>query len=172
MLRQSFLLIIGVCMAILFPAFATASTTPTEKIIPPEMVLKKIADLKIKDLQKLTGKKFTLKEKIGFLILKHKLKQKIKHAPADKSSKGETALIFGIGSLALFFLAAVVPGALFASLIAAIIAIAMGSSAKKKDPSDKKAKTAKLLGWITLGLIAILMIVIVVALSNWSWGWG
>ncbi|NOT51142.1 MAG: hypothetical protein HOP10_07670 [Chitinophagaceae bacterium] len=159
-------------MATSFTAYATPVVNPVEKITPQQILLKKITDLKIKDLQKLTGRKFTLKEKIGFGILKLKLKQQLKHTPADGSKKGETALIFGIGSLAILFLATVVPGALFASFIAAIIAIILGGSARKKDPSDKKAKTAKLLGWITLGLIAALMIVIFIALSNWSWGWG
>ena len=86
-------------------------------------------------------------------------------------SKGETALIFGIGSLALLSLSFLFPYAIFGAIVAAIVAIIAGGAARKKDPSDKKAKTAKLLGWITLGLIAALVIIAVATLSGLYGGW-
>lgn len=143
--------------------------TATDKPILVEELLKKIVSHKIKDLQKLTGRKFSLKEKIAIVILKKKLK----HRPKEGSSQGQTALIFGIGALVLFALGFLVPAAgipLLASLLSSILAIVVGSVAKKKDPSDRKAHAGKLLGWITLGLIALLLILATVLIASWSWG--
>src|SRR5258705_5571 len=55
------------------------------------------------------------------------------------------------------------------ALVAAIFAIVMGSMASKQDRSDKKAHAAKLLGWITLGLIALLLILAAIIVATFSW---
>jgi len=141
---------------------------PADKEIPSEIFLKKILSSKIKDLQKLAGRKFSLKEKIAFLVLRKKLNHK-----SDKTtSKGQTALIFGIGGLVLLVIGLFVPFVLIGSLAASIIAIVVGSSAVKKDPSDSKARSGRLLGWITLGLLVfltILAVIVVVAFLNSAW---
>lgn len=150
------------------PVHSTAFNSPIDKPIPNEALLKKIASLKIKDLQKLAGRKFSLKEKIAFFVLKKKLG----HKSGDGQGQGQTSLIFGIGALALLVLAFLVPAAgvpLLASLVSSILAIVVGSVAKKKDPSDRKAHAGKLLGWITLGLIALLLILATVIIASWSW---
>lgn len=135
----------------------------TTQKVPPEILRKKIAKLKVKDLQKLTGRKFSLKEKIAFLLLKKKLKQK----PKETSSQGQTALTFGIAALTLLVIGLFVPYVILGSLVASIIAIVTGSSALKKDPSDRKAHSGKLLGWITLGLIVFLLILAAIIVSSW-----
>jgi hypothetical protein len=142
---------------------SSSALMPIEKIVPNEILLKKITSLKIKDLQKLAGRKFSLKEKIAFLVLK----QQLKHKPSDSKSQGQTALIFGIVGLALFIVGLFVPYVIIGSLISSIIAIVVGSVAKKKNPSDGKAHAGKLLGWITLGLIALLLIIAVIAIATW-----
>jgi hypothetical protein len=141
---------------------------PADKEIPNEIFLKKILSLKIKDLQKLTGRKFSLKEKIAFLVLR----KKINHQSGKTSSPGQTAFFLGIAGLALLVIGLFVPFVLIGSLIASIIAIVMGSSAAKKNPSDSKARSGRLLGWITLGLLVLLVllaIVVVIAFLNSSW---
>ncbi len=147
---------------------AASLTIPAVKPGPVEILLNKFISLKIKDLQKLAGRKFSLKEKIAILVLK----QKLKHKEGERSNQGQLAMIFGIGAITLLILAFLVPGtgAFFtASLISSILAIVIGSVAKKNDPSDRKAHVGKLLGWITLGLIALLVIAVAIALSSWSW---
>lgn len=134
----------------------------TSKIIPVGDIYKKIASLKIKDIQKLVGRKLTIKEKISFLILRHKLK----HPPRDKQNKGQTAFIFGIAGLALLIVGLFVPYVILVSLVSAILAVVFGSVAKKQDPSDNNALTGKLLGWITLGLIALLAILVIVLIAS------
>lgn len=150
------------------PVHPTTLITHVDKPIPNEAFLKKIASLKIKDLQKLAGRKFTLKEKIAFLILKKKIRNKA----GNGEGQGQIALIFGIGALALLILALIIPAAgvpLLASLVSSILAIVVGSVAYKKDPSDRKAHAGKLLGWITLGLIAVLVIAAAIVISSWDW---
>ena len=148
-------------LSIVIPGHSSTIPASTNKIITVGDVYKKIAKMKINDLQKLAGRKLTLKEKISFLILKHKLKQ-----PANEKNKGQTALIFGIAGLGLLIVGLFVPYVILGSLVLAILAIVFGSVAKKQDPSDNNAHAGKLLGWITLGLIALLTILVIVLIAS------
>ena len=149
--------------SIVTPVSSANVSSPVNKMTPDSYIYKKITTLKIKDIQKIAGRKLTLKEKIGFIILKHKIKRQSK----SSQKQGETALIFGIAALGLFIIGLFAPILLLGSLIAAIVAVVTGSVAK--DPSNRKARAGKLLGWITLGLIALLVIVAVIALASLSW---
>lgn len=155
---------------IFFSLISTVSPVNSATISSPDInrvhdgrIYKEIATLKIKDIQKLAGRKLTLKEKIGFVILKHKIKRQSK----SSQKQGETALIFGIAGLGLFVIGLFVPILLLGSLIAAIVAVVTGSVAK--DPSNRKARAAKLLGWITLGLLALLLLLAAIVLASWAW---
>jgi hypothetical protein len=133
-------------------------------IIPQGNVYQKIASLKLKDFQKLIGRKLTLKEKIGFLVLK----SKIKHRGKAATTQGHTAMVFGILAIGLFVLGLFVPYVIIGSFVASIVAIISGSVALKRDKNDRKAFVGKLLGWITLGLIALILILAVIWLSSWG----
>jgi hypothetical protein len=143
----------------------SAVMPPTDsKIHPTATVYQKIASLNIKDVQKLIGRKLTLKEKVSFLILKHTLKK-----TAKESKQGKTALGFGIAGAVMLVLGLFIPYVIIGALIAAILAVVLGSVAKKQDPSDKKAYAATLLGWITLGAIALIIILAIAIVSTWGW---
>lgn len=133
-------------------------------IIPQGDLLKKIASLKLREFQKLAGRKLTLKEKIGFLVLKHK----IKRSPQEASGKGNTAFVFGVVGLGLFVLGLFVPYVILGALVSSILAIVVGSTAYKQDKNDRKAHAGKLLGWITLGLIALLFLLAAIVLASWG----
>jgi hypothetical protein len=148
-------------------AVSSSSSSPTIKIVPEWNKYKRIANLKIKDLQKIVGRKLTIKEKIGFVILKHKIKRQLK----SSGRNGEAAFILGITGLALFAIGLFVPVLLVGSLIAAVVAVVSGSVAQKQDPSNRKAHAGKLLGWITLGLLALLLILAAIIVSSWA-AWG
>ena len=150
--------------SIVTPVSSAVISSSASKVIPDGYIYKKITTLKIKDIQKIAGRKLTLKEKIGFIILKHKIKRQSK----NNQKQGETALMFGIAGLGLFIIGLFVPVLLLGSLIAAIVAVVTGSVAK--DPSNRKARAGKLLGWITLGLLALLLILAVILLASW-WAW-
>ena len=140
-------------------------SSPIEKTHTNEIPPKRISSVRVKDLEKIAGRKFTLKEKIAFLILKKKLK----HQEDTSSREGRTAFAFGLAAAAFLILGLLVPYVILGSLIASIVAIVMGSSALKKNPNDRKAHSARLLGWITLGLFGLLLILVAIALSAWAW---
>lgn len=162
-MRIHFILAFLICIfiSITSPAFATTAPS-TETIIPDGGIYKKIASLKIKDVQKFVGRKLTIKEKISFLALKHK----IKHPSKNNKGKGQTAFVFGIVGLALLVAGLFIPYILLGSLAAAIVAIVIGSGASKQDPSDRKAHAGKLMGWITLGLIGLLLILAAIIVGS------
>jgi len=132
-------------------------------IYPPEVAYKKLTSLKIKEVQKLIGRKLSFKEKISFLILKHASKKE------TKSDKGSTALGFGIAAIATVAIGLFIPYVILIAPIAAILAIVLGNKAKKHDPSNKKAHTAVTLGWVTLGIFALIVIAAVILVSSEGW---
>lgn len=148
--------------SIVIPVSSANISSPELKTFPDGRPYKNIATLKIKDIQKLAGRRLTLKEKIGFFILKHKIKRQSK----TNQRQGETAYILGITALGLFIVGLFVPVLLLGSLIAAIIAVVTGSIAK--DPSNRKARAGKLLGWITLGLLALLLLLAAIIVASWA----
>jgi len=155
-----------ICILAAFPTslFSATSATPDNTTIyPSQEVLQKLTSLKIKEVQKLIGRKLTFKEKVSLLVLKHTPKRKA------QGSKGSTALGFGITALALILLGLFVPYIILLSVPAAILAIVLGNKAKKQDPSDKKAQTGAILGWIAVGAIALIVVAAVIVASSGYW---
>jgi hypothetical protein len=166
-----------ICLGLLFscllsiatPAGSATIPSSNSAIIPIEGMYSKIASVKVKEIQKLIGRKLTMKERIAFFIFK----QKLRHTPKASSEEGEIALLSGIAAVSLLVLSLFFPFLLIASLIASIIAIITGSVTKKREPGNQKAKTGKMLGLITLAIIAILFIILLVvfaSLGTWSFG--
>src|SRR5688572_33492911 len=107
------------CFMLLFalPVFSATSPVGSSNTTPVTDIYKKISSLKVRDIQRVTGKKMTLKQKIAFVTLKHTFKKK------SDSSHGKTALLFGIAGVVLLIAGLVIPYILLALLAAAIIAI-------------------------------------------------
>jgi hypothetical protein len=144
---------------------SAAIAAPLDPTVHPSAELyQKFTSLKIKDVQKLIGRKLTIKEKIAFLIVKHSAKKRVKG-----NTQGQTALTFGIAAAVMLILGLFIPYIIIGALIAGILAVVLGSVAKKQDPSDKKAYAGALLGWITLGAIALIIILAIVIVSSWGW---
>jgi hypothetical protein len=144
---------------------------PVATSIPIEFLYKKIASMKMRDLEHQIHRRLTLKEKVGFWILKQKARHEIKRAAKHregKSSAGSTALIIGIIGLILFVTGLFVPVLWIGSLVASISAIVLGSTAIKQNSKDMQAHAGKLIGWITLGLLALLLLIAVIIVSTWS----
>lgn len=154
-----------ICGVMALPSTLRSATLPQpvhSTNYPQEEVLRKFTSLKIKEVQKLIGRKLTLKEKISFMILKATSKRK------DKTNQGGTALAFGIVALATLVIGLFVPYVIIVALVAAILAIVFGSMAKKQDPNDKKAHGGVILGWITLALIALFLIAAAIVVASWA----
>ena len=86
-----------------------------------------------------------------------------------ESKQGQTALTFGIAGAVMLILGLFIPYVIIGALIAGILAVVLGSVAKKQNPSDKKAYAATLLGWITLGAIALILILAIIIVSARGW---
>ena len=133
--------------------------------------LQGISDLKIKQVEKLLGRKLTFKEKLGIKFYQWKIKRSITHGnDREYKDKGKTALLFGIIGLASLLLSPVVFLGILPSLAFGFAALWLGKKAKKENPHDKKAQSAITLGWITLGIITAATVFIVIYLSTLSWG--
>jgi hypothetical protein len=159
-------IIIIISIGLLLPAtlYPASTVQPVNTTVDPSSdIYKKVASLKISEIQKLTGRKLTLKEKVSLLVLKHTAKRKA------QGSKGSTALGFGIAALALILLGLFVPFIILLSIPAAILAIVLGNKAKKLDPSDKKAQTGTILGWIAVGAIALIVVAVIIVASSGVW---
>ncbi len=159
-----FLLFAGIFFSIKMPAFAYSRNAIVVIDKPIDGGYKNIATMKLKEFQRLVGRKLTFKEKVGFFVLKHKMK----HQQDDADKQGQTAYILGIVGLGLFVIGLFVPYVILGSLVAAILAIVTGSTAKKTDGENRKAKAGKLLGWITLSAIVLLVILAAIVLASWG----
>ena len=93
-------IIAGMFLSIEMPAFAYLK--PVANIIakPNDGGYKSIATMKLKEYQKLVGRKLTIKEKVGFFVLK----QKMKHQQDGEDKQGLIALVLGSVGLALFII--------------------------------------------------------------------
>ena len=143
---------------------STLTAVIESKPLKDKLSQEDIIKLKIKDFEKHIGKKLTIKEKIAFKIVQHNLRKVLgANTKPDEKNKGKTAFILGISSIIALCLV-FIPYAFIASLPLAIIAIDMGNKAKKIDPSDKKARAAVILGWITIGLLSLFLLFLLAAL--------
>lgn len=109
----------------------------------------------------------TLKEKMVFWLLKNKLKKE----SGEKSKKGMTAFVFGIAGIAFLLAGIFLPYFLIAAFIAGLVAVVMGSVARKKNSDDGKAIAGRLLGWITLAGIGVLLILAAIVVIAWASWW-
>lgn len=183
----------GILILILTLPILLSSPVGRAATIPPgnspgviRLVLEKLSTYTLREIRQQTGRKLTLKEKLTFLILKRQVKRHgservagfLTRNQSDRKSGlkkeetkglGKTAFILGIASAATFVAGLLVPALLLVSLLSAILAIALGTVAYKRNPSDGKAKAGKLMGWISLGLFVILAIMVIVALASFSW---
>lgn len=135
--------------------------------------LQYFSTLSIKEVQKLAGRKLTLKEKIAVKIFQWEIKKGYRPVKKNENKeKGETAMIFGIAGLASMLIPIPYIGGL-AAIVCTVLALVLGYQAKKENPKDRKAKTAIILGWIAVGLFALAIVTVLVILSSWGgWGWG
>lgn len=162
---------------ILFSSFSTSGSNdlirtesknvsyhfPKNDILIPE----KFASMKVREIEKIAGRKFSLKEKIAIKILQYKTKKELKKGD-ESSSKGKIAMILSIIGLALIF----VPYGILASVPLAILAILLGSKAVKENPQDKQAKAGRIMGFLTLGLFVVALFISLIFLAAFSGIWG
>ena len=74
-------------------------------------------------------------------------------------------MILGIIGLACLFLSY----AALVSIPLAVLAIILGSQARRENKNDGKAQAGIILGIVTLGLVALAIILVVLILTTWGW---
>ncbi len=158
-----YLAVVTFLFSVSTPVFSSTIPVANGPVIPADVFYKKVSSMKVKDFQKMVGRKLTLKEKVSFLIVKNKIKNRAK----TSEDPGQSAFVMGLVALGLLVIGLFVPYVILGSLVAAVLAIVMGSMAMKKDGDSRKAKGGKLLGWITLSLIAFLFILAAIVISSW-----
>lgn len=159
---RKYILLLIVCV---FSYTADAVSVPSSVADPsPAIVgLEKMdpSRMKARDIEQLLGRRLTLKEKIGWMLVKRQLK---KNRPADTgfdvAKKARTAKTFGTIALVALF----TPFA-FISLPFAITAIIMGSKVRRIDPGNRDAKKAITRGIITLAIFVAMIIIIAAIIS-------
>lgn len=130
--------------------------------LPETGSLKFLFNLKPREIEKFTGKKLSLKEKIAFAFIKYKMKKQAAYHPGEIiSNDGKTAFTLGlIGAIALF-----IPFLDLASIPLAILAISIGNKAKRANPHDKKARAGVTLGIATLAVLIVIGLAVAVVLT-------
>ncbi len=121
-----------------------------------------LATLKIKAIEQLIGRKLKLKERLALKVYQWKIKREAKRKTETSDDKGQTSLILGISALASLF----IPYVGIAAIPCAILAIIFGNQAKKVNPKDRKAKTGVLLGWLTIGLLVVVMALVIAIIAS------
>lgn len=127
------------------------------------MALQEFLNLTPKRYFELTGKKMTFKQKIGFAILKAKLKRQLadeKSAP-HKTDLGLLSLIFGAGAWVFAF----IPGIGIASIGFAVAAVVLGILGLNR----KKGDTKSVIGLVLGSLFLLLLVVAVAAFASGGW---
>ncbi len=172
--------IVFICLSFLCLRANSATTPSVSSVVvtattltDPTNPYQYFSTLSMKEVQKLAGRKLKLKEKIAVKFLQWKVRKGYNPARADgNKDKGKTALIFGIIGLVCLFLPIPYIGGL-AAIVGTVLALVLGYQAKKENPNDKKAKTAIILGWISVGLVVIALAVLAFLVVSWGgFGWG
>jgi len=149
-----------------FVSYSFAAVTPGAAT-PPGFDLRKI---KIKDIEKLTGKKLTLFQKIKFKLLQKLVARVDKREITEKQqNQAEASMILGISSLALMLLW-ILPFIGFIGILcvpAAILAIIFGAKSLKGN-SNTPGTIGIVTGSITLGLIIVAIVVFAILFSGFS----
>lgn len=162
----SFLVLVIFSSFTVKPAAVVLPANSLESAIRPgvniTLSLEELASMKIKEVEKIVGRKLSLKEKIVFKIAQHRIKKALKGQGNAPPSKGQTAFIISLIGLCLL----IVPYAGIASLPLAIVGLVLGANAKKENPDDRKAQTAIILSIVTLGLIVLAILFVIAILAS------
>ncbi len=173
-MKLHFTIFLLLCFSVpVFSSISPSSVTPSGRMTiespAPSPALATFATMKMRDIEKMAGRKFTLKEKLAIKFYQWKLrKQSLLPKGKEKGNLGQAALILGIVGLVTL----VIPYASIVSIPCIILALVFGYQARKANPQDRKAKTAIILGWIGVGLIVLAVVLLIAILASWSGGWG
>jgi hypothetical protein len=151
-------------LTLFFSFYADAAVAP-DAVVPPKLDFTKI---KAKDIERITGKKLTLFQKVEIKIAQKLLRKLSDDEMTDKQKQqAETSLILGTGSLALLLLSGVIPIFGLLCIPAAILAIVFGSKSLKGN-SNTKGIIGVVTGGVTLAIILLAIIIVLAFFASWG----
>ena len=124
----------------------------------------RVISLRSKEVEKILGRRLSLKEKIQWKILRWYSARHDRPAlgPRDEASRSETALVLGIVAIVTLF----IPYAVIVSIPCAIAALIIGYAVRREHPENKKARTAIVLGWVSIALAVLALVIAVAVLAS------
>ncbi len=164
----TFLILIGPGNLIAAPSTiepAPMNQRAVENPVPAKVLPGSIIHWRARDIRKITGKRLSLKERISLWFLRKQLrKSHEREGKPETRDNSRTAVT--LGWLALISL--LIPFAGIATIPLAIIAISIGSRAKRRDPNDRMARRAITLGIISLVLFAVFLGLTIAFIAAWA----
>ncbi len=159
-MKKYFLLLIMMIFAVQSFSYVPVITSPKTELSFAKANLQLLLKLTPKKYFELTGKKLSLKEKIGLAALKFKFRKELKvDAEVKQSNLGLLSLIFGASAFVFAFIPAI--GVISIGMaIAAVILGILGLSKKKGD-------TKSVIGLVLGSVFLLLILVALAAFSGW-----
>jgi hypothetical protein len=155
---------IALLLTLFFSFYADAAVAP-HPAVPPGLDFTKI---KAKDIERITGKKLTLFQKVKIKIAQKLLRKLSDDEMTDKQKQqAETSLILGIISLGLLLLSGVIPIFGLLCIPAAILAVVFGGKSLKGN-SNTKGIIGVVTGGVTLAIILLAIIIVVALFASWG----
>jgi hypothetical protein len=155
--------------ALLFQT-AGAATYPVApkklKTAPPTEILQKIAHLKPAEIEKLTGKKLTLVEKVKLKILQKRIKYGVyEEEPMTERQRkqGRWSMILGLVSIGVLF----IPTVGLLAIPAAVVGLVLGIKSLKGN-SNTNGMIGVIASSLTLLLIVLGLILIAALFNDWN----
>jgi hypothetical protein len=151
-------------LTLFFSFYADAAVAPNTVASPKPDFTK----IKAKDIERITGKKLTLFQKVEIKIAQKILKKLSDEEMSEKQKKqADASLILGIGSLTLLLLSGLVSVFGLLCIPAAILAIVFGSKSLKGN-SNTKGIIGVVTGGVTLAVILLAIIIILAFFASWG----
>jgi hypothetical protein len=155
---------IALLLTLFFSFYADAAVVPNGGTVPKLDFTK----IKAKDIEKITGKKLTLFQKVKLKIAQKVLKKLNDDEMTDKQRKfAQTSLILGIGSLVLLLFSGLISVFGLLCIPAAVLAIVFGAKSLKGN-SNAKGIIGVVTGGVTLVIIVLAIIIVLAFFASWG----
>lgn len=136
-----------------------ALEAPGPAVHSNEILLKKLLAVPVKEMEKLGGRKLSLKEKIGLKLLRWKYRKSYSYGTGTADPKAErraqTALTFGLATVAFVLIGLVLPVMGWLAIPCAVIALLTGLQSLGKTKNNAKSVIGILLGTLFILLFFI-----------------
>lgn len=151
-------------LTLFFSFYADAAVAPNA-VVPPKLDFTKI---KAKDIERITGKKLTLFQKVELKIAQKLLRKWSDDELTDKQKKqAQASLLLGIGSVALLLLSGVISIFGLLCIPAAVLALVFGIKSLKGN-SNTKGIIGVVTGGATLAIFLLAIIIVLAFFASWG----